>query len=64
MAKRKPPQAKTKPAVHSSMDDAEFDDDEDGPNPIPDDDGNVVLRRAAKQGGKRAKGKDKPGRGR
>ena len=40
------------------------DADDEGPNPIPDDDGNVVLRRAAKQGGKRAKGKDKPGRGR
>ena len=65
MAKRKPPQAKTKPAVHSSMDDAEYDDDEDGPNPMPDDDGNVVLRRSATQGGKRrgkAKDRREPGR--
>lgn len=46
MAKRKPPQAKTKPAVHSSMDDAEYDDDDEGPNPVPDEDGNVVLRRS------------------
>lgn len=46
MAKRKPPKDKT-PAVHSSMDDAEYDDDEDGPSPMPDDDGNVVLRRSA-----------------
>jgi hypothetical protein len=48
MAKRKTPQDK-KPAVHSSMDDAEYDDDE-GPNPVPDEDGNVVLwRRAGKK---------------
>jgi hypothetical protein len=32
------------------MDDAEYDDDE-GPNPVPDEDGNVVLRRSATQGG-------------
>ncbi len=49
MAKRRPPKDKT-PALHSSMDDVEYDDD-DGPNPVPDDDGNVVLRRTAKQEG-------------
>lgn len=64
MAKRKTPQDK-KPALHSSMDDAEYDDDE-APNPVPDEDGNVVLRRSATQGGdNRGKAKDtrrKPGR--
>jgi len=45
MAKRKTPQDK-KPALHSSMDDAEYDDDDEGPNPVPDEDGNVVLRRS------------------
>lgn len=63
MAKRRPPKDK-QPALHSSMDDAEYDDDE-GPNPVPDEDGNVVLRRSATQGGdKRGKAKDtrrKPG---
>lgn len=64
MAKRKTPQDK-KPALHSSMDDAEYDDDDEGPNPVPDEDGNVVLRRSATQGGdKRGKDQDKrkPGR--
>jgi hypothetical protein len=28
------------------MDDAEYDDDDEGPNPVPDEDGNVVLRRS------------------
>jgi hypothetical protein len=59
MARRKTPQDK-KPAVHSSMDDAEYDDDDEGPNPVPDEDGNVVLRRSATHGGdKRGKAKDK-----
>jgi hypothetical protein len=48
------------------MDDAEYDDDDEGPNPVPDEDGNVVLRRSATQGGdNRGKAKDtrrKPGR--
>lgn len=48
MAKRKSPKDKP-PTVHSSMDDAEYDDDEDGPNPMPDDDGNVVLRRSKRK---------------
>jgi hypothetical protein len=65
MAKRRTPQDK-KPAVHSSMDDAEYDDDDEGPNPVPDEDGNVVVRRSATQGGdNRGKAKDtrrKPGR--
>jgi hypothetical protein len=28
------------------LDDVEYDEDEDGAQPIPDDDGNVVLRRS------------------
>jgi hypothetical protein len=62
---RKPPPQKAKPKSWSSLDDVEYDEEDDGAQPIPDDDGNVVLRRSATQGGdERGKAKDtrKPGR--
>lgn len=57
---RKPPQPKAKTPKLAELD---FEDDEPSGLGILDDDGNMVLRRAAKpkKGAKRAKGKaDKP----
>ena len=62
---RKPKPKQAEPKSWSSLDDVEYDDDEDGAQPTPDDDGNVVLKRSAEQGGqKRVKAQDKrkPGR--
>ncbi len=58
---RKPPQPKAKTPKLAELD---FEDEEPSGLGILDDDGNMVLRRAAKpkKGGRRAKGKDtKPG---
>ena len=59
---RKPPQPKAKTPKLAELD---FEDEEPTGLGILDDDGNMVLRRAAKpktKGGRRAKGKsDKPG---
>ena len=58
----KPPAKPTAPQFDESP---LADDDEEGPCPIPDDDGEVVLRRSTKpKGGKRGKTKaaDKPAR--
>ena len=58
---RKPPQPK---AAKPKLAELDFEDDEPSGLGILDDDGNMVLRRAAKpktKGGRRAKGKsDKP----
>jgi hypothetical protein len=62
---RKPQPKKAKPKSWSSLDDVEYDEEEDGAQPIPDDDGTVVLRRSATQGGDergKAQDKRKPGR--
>lgn len=61
---KQPRKAKPQAAV-PQFDDAPLDsDDEDGACPIPDEDGNVVLRRSqpATKGRKRGKGKEKPAR--
>lgn len=56
---RKPPQPKAKTPKLAELD---FEDDEPSGLGILDDDGNMVLRRAAKpkKGARRGKGKDKP----
>jgi hypothetical protein len=46
---RKPKPPKAEPKSWSSLDDVEYDDDEDGAQPTPDDDGNVVLKRSTPQ---------------
>lgn len=59
---RQPRKAKPK---GPQFDDAPLaDDDEEGPCPIPDEDGNVVLRRGkpTTKGVRRGKGKTKPAR--
>jgi len=43
---RKPTPKTAEPKSWSGLDDVEYDEDEDGAQPIPDDDGNVVLRRS------------------
>jgi hypothetical protein len=65
MARKPKPPKGDKPKSWSMLDDVEYDDEEDGARPIPDDDGNVVLRRSAEQGGRKhvkAQDKRKPGR--
>lgn len=62
---RKPRTAKAAPAAPQFDDTPLADDDEEGPCPIPDEDGNIVLRRGrtTTKGRKRGKGKaDKPAR--
>ena len=66
MARKPKPAPPSEPKPWSALDDVDYDEDGEGAGPMPDDDGNVVLRRSATQGGdKRGKGKDerrKPGR--
>ena len=61
---RQPRKAATKAAAPQFDDAPLADDDEEGPCPIPDEDGNIVLRRSrpATKERKRGKGKDKPAR--
>ena len=63
---RQPRKAPTKAAAPQFDDAPLADDDDDGPCPIPDEDGNIVLRRgkpATKGSVRRGKGKtDKPAR--
>jgi hypothetical protein len=60
---RKPRTAKPKAAAPQFDEAPLADDEEEGACPIPDEDGNVVLRRGkTTKEGTRGKGKDKPAR--
>lgn len=56
MAKR------TNERAWTSLDDVDYEEDADGANPMPDDDGNVVLKRKESNGRRRNNGKSQAAR--
>ena len=59
MARKPKPAPPSEPKPWSALDDVDYDDDGEGASPMPDDDGNVVLRRSATQVGDKQRGKGK-----